>query len=748
MKIRHLIILALGLGLPGPSHAQLMKHGSHHILGAPPPASPVAALLAPEAPWDPSPAPFLLTGDPVVVDRDRLITRELRIQSVTAIDVAGGHVLRIEGTVGNAPATTGGLYKLGAGHMALSGANTVRGNSALLQGSLALLDDRALGAPLNALDINIGTRLEFAEGVSIGQTFTIKPVDLAAELPAHWWAPVPPPAEPLAVQWVVERGEATHLGDLFGRAPLIKQGAGTLRLAGWGAAYTGDMTVRDGGLRVDGAFGGRVLVEPGAALSGTGLVGRIEVGGVLAPGAAHGVGTLMAVHEARLLPGASMHVRIDAAGEADRLWSLGTAAVDGALHVQAQPGAWDEASRWTIVQADGGLEAGRFASASSNLPYFSPVLEYGADRIVLALRRNQAGLETCADGGTAQAAARAIEGGVQPLAERIVRQDCARAAELLAAFAHSGAASWRGAVLEDSRHLREAALAHAGSGRAWVRQWMVAAERDARSSKGGTIRGDARDVMGVLAGVDRALSTGWHLGVFAGAQHVDYGSLGAAGAPGGLAVRDASLHLGLGIVHRPGAGHRLSAGVAHAWHRGAGRRWTVDDDSPLRATQHARSTQAWVEWRYDDAHAADHWTFAPVARLAWVRLDSRDYTETGGPEALHVQGAVDQRAFAHAALGARRAWPVPHGHAVLRAALGWDALLGSPDIISTQSFREDAVGRAFEAGGQPLARHALRLDLGVDAPLAPGVRGGIGYTGQYRGGGRQHGVLLSLSAAL
>lgn len=747
MKIRHLIVLALGLGLPGLSHAQMMRQGPNHVLGAPPPAIMAPAAPAPEAPWDPSPAPFLLPGGPLPVDQDRVITRTLHIGSTTAIDVADGLVLRVEGIVDNAPAAVGGLYKLGAGHMALSGANTYRGHSALLQGSLSLLNHNALGAPFNGLDVNVGTRLVFGEGVSISQPLTLRPIDLAAALPADWWAPVPPPAEPLAVRWVVERGEAAHLGDLFGDAPLIKQGAGTLRLAGWGAAYTGDMMIREGGLRVDGVFGGRVHVLPGAMLSGTGLVGRIESAGLLAPGAGHQTGTLMVAHEARLLAGGSLRIRIDAAGQADRLWSSGTVAVDGALHVLAQPGAWDENSRWTIVQADGGLAPGRFAEASSNLPYFSPVLEYQPNRIVLALRRNQAPLEACAEGDSARAAARAIEAGVSPLAQRIVRQDCAQAAAMLAAYAHSGAASWRSAILEDSRHVREAALAHAGSGRAWVRQWMVSAQRDARTGDGGAVRGDARDVVGMLAGLDHAVSPDWHVGVFAGAQHVDYGSVRQARAPGGLAVRAASLHLGLGIAHRPGAGQQFSLGAAQAWHRGEGRRWTEDGDDPLRATQHARSLQAWAEWRIDPA-PADHWSFAPLVRLAWVRLDSRNYVESGGPAALRVQGAVDQRMFAHAALRTQRAWPVPGGHAVLRAALGWDGLLGSEGLASTQSFRDDAAGRLFEAGGQPLARHALRLDLGVEAPLVPGVRAGIGYTGQYRSDGQQHGVLLSLAVAL
>src|SRR5690606_4706908 len=305
--------------------------------------------------------------------------------------------------------------------------------------------------------------------------------------------------------------------------------------------------------------------------------------------------------------------------------------------------------------------------------------------------------------------------GVPALGLRIIRQDCAQAARLIAALAHSGAASWRSAMLEDSRYVREAALAQAGTGRAWVRQWMVSAERDARSTGAAVTRADARDVVGLLAGVDRSVAADWHLGLFAGAQHVDYSSAGHVRAPGVLALRDASLHLGLGLS-RSLAGHRLSLGAAHAWHRGEGRRWTVDGDDTLRATQHARSLQAWAEWRLE-VPPADHWTFTPLARLAWVRLDSRDYVESGGPAALRVQGAVDQRIFAHAALHANRTWAVPHGSAVLRATLGWDGLLGAAELDSVQAFREDAAGRWFAAGGQPLARHALRFDASVDAPL-------------------------------
>lgn len=744
MKSQKLLILMLCLAVPGPGAANMLRNSPNHMLGAPPPVAPAAP---PEAPWDPSPAPFILGGDPIFVLQDRHITRALDIQSRSALNVAAGHTLTVDGPVASVPTTMGGLYKLGAGRMVLSGHNSYRGNSALLQGTLVLNGGQALGRPTNALDINVGTRLEFSPGITVDNAFNIRAVDLAMQIPGHWWAPVPPGPDPLAVQWAVEQGQATHRGDLFGSIPLIKLGQGTLRLSGLGAAYDGAMTVRQGELRVDGTFGGPVNVAPGTVLSGTGMVGQLNLAGTLNPGSAQQPGTLTVNRRVDMDPSAITRIRIDASGQADQLRSYNAVHLNGALHVLAQPGAWDESTRWTIVQADAGLEPGEFASTTSNLPYYTPILEYTPDRVILAMRRNQVALETCARPGSAHAAAHIIDQDVPALENRLASQDCDTAAQLLTALAHSGAAAWRSALIDDSRHVREAALAQAGSGRAWARQWMVSAERDARHGGEQVIRGDARDILGLLVGIDRPVATDWHLSLFAGAQHVDYSSSDHPRAPGRLTVRSTSMHLGLGLSHSTALGHRLSIGAAHAWHHSPSQRRTLPGDEALHATQQARSLQAWLEWRLEHV-PTERWTFTPLARLAWVRLDSRDYTEQGGPAALHVQGQIDQRIQTHLAWRAHRAWPTPHGTALFHAALGWDALLGSRELSSTQSFRDGKRGLDFEAGGQPLARHALRLDLAVDAPLAPRVRAGIGYTGRYQHDGLQHGILLSLGVAL
>lgn len=738
------LLLALCLALPGVSMAQLMKQGPINILGAPPPA-PMNA--APEAPWDPSPAPFLLANDVLAVDQDRRIVRDLHVQGRAAFNIDAGHVLRIDGTVSSPPPSRGNLIKLGAGTLHLSGANPLRGNASLLQGTLALGHDRALGDSTNSLDINTGTRLEMADGIVIDNPFNIQAADLAARLPAHWWAPVQPTADPMALQWVVPDGLATHRGDLFGNVTLVKMGAGTLRLSGLGGPYTGDLLLRQGGLHIDGSYGGLVRSDPGTRLSGDGEIGALLVAGHLAPGAMAVPGRLGVLRDATLAPSATTHIRIDAQGQADSLWVRGRFHADGALRVHAQPGNWDESSRWTIVQADGGVDDGRYAAATSNLAYYTPVLDYAPDRIVLAMQRNAVPLQACATSAAGAASGRIIQAGMPSLAQRMLRDDCPTADTRLSAWAHTGIASWRSAMLEDSRHLREAALAYAGSGRAWARQWFANAQRSARSGDHGPIQADDRDVAGLAVGIDRHLAPLWSLNLFAGIQHVDYGSIESPQAPGHFATRSSSVHLGVGLSYRPTSTQRLSAGLAHGRHRSPGRRHTADGDGALRATQNARSTQAWIEWRRL-APDSPQWRLTPLARLAWVRLDSNDATEHGGPAALHLHGGTEQRGFAHAALVAQGGIPTPLGLARVRASLGWDTVIGPLNTTSRHSFRDDPQARLMESEGQPLARHALRLGLGVDVPLARGVRLGLGYSGQYRHGGLQHGVLLEISLAL
>lgn len=653
--------------------------------------------------------PAIFDGTPLFVSENRHVTESIAARAPTAFNVDAGRLLHLQGPISDSGVIPARMYKLGSGTLALSGHNTHGGNTLLIQGHLLLAHDSALGQDYNGLDANIGTRLEFADGIMVRNSLRAHPIDVDRTIDPAWLgtAPYRPTSDPLAMQWVVERGEAGFQGSLFGSAPIVKLGQGTLRFAGMGMIHDGGFTVREGALQVDGSLGGLTRVEPGAALRGTGLLGAAWIGGTLAPGGL-GLGRLSIQNNLAFAPGAHYLVRVAEDGSADQVHVAGAATLAGHVGVHALPGAWENDTQHTILLVDGGLAGTRFDSVAANLPYLKPKLSYEADRVILTLRIDRPRLE---------------------------------------AFTDPGAASWRSAMLEDSRYVREAALAHTGSGRTWAQSWFASADRDPRQGLRGAQWGDTRDIGGVLVGIDRAISGNWNLNLFAGAQHVNYRTTASPRTEGGMHLRSASAHAGLGLARRLGDDWQLAFGLAHARHRSHGSRRPAANSVRLDSSQTAHSTQAWLELGARPS-AQTRWRIHPWGQLAWMRLAGGAYTETGGPAALDVQHARDSRGFSTLGLQATRGWNTAHGPAVVQARLGWHTVLGSKSLHSTQTFAAHPSGPGFEADGQPLARNALRLDLAVDAPIARRMGIRLGYTGLRHGGGSHHGVVFGVRVSL
>ncbi|MDN5843348.1 MAG: autotransporter domain-containing protein [Alcaligenaceae bacterium] len=651
----------------------------------------------------------IFDGTPMFVSTDRHVIEPITARAPTAFNIEGSHTLHLQGPISDSGVIPARLYKLGSGTLALSGNNTHGGNTLLIQGHLLLAHDSALGQDYNGLDANIGTRLEFADGITIRNSLRAHPMEIDKTIDPAWLGamPVTPTADPLALQWVVEDGEARFHGSLFGSAPIIKLGQGTLRFDGMGMIHDGGITVRQGALHVNGSLGGVTRVETGATLRGTGLLGSAWIGGTLAPGGLS-LGRLSVQNSLAFAPGAQYRVRVAEDGSADQVHVAGTATLAGHVGVHALPGEWNQGTQHTILQADHGLAGTRFDSVAANLPYLRPQLSYEADRVILTLHIDRPKLE---------------------------------------AFADPGAASWRSAMIEDSRYVREAALAHTGSGRTWAQSWFAGADRDPRQGLRGAQWGDTRDISGVLVGTDRAISKNWNLNLFAGAQHVNYRSTGSSGTEGSVQLRSAGAHAGLGLARRFDGDWQLALGLAHARHRSHGSRRPVANSPSLDASQNAHSTQAWLELAARPV-AQTRWRIHPWGQLAWVRLAGGGYTETGGPAALDVQRGRDSMGFSTLGLQAVRAWHTPHGPATVQARLGWHAALGAKGLHSTQTFAATPSGPGFEADGQPLARHALRLYLAVDAPIARRIGIRLGYTGLRHSGGSHHGVVFGMSVSL
>src|SRR5690606_40960948 len=108
-------------------------------------------------------------------------------------------------------------------------------------------------------------------------------------------------------------------------------------------------------------------------------------------------------------------------------------------------------------------------------------------------------------------------------------------------------ASWRGAVLDDSRFLRESALAHTASGWAWAQGWAANTERQGAHG----LPADDRDARVLQIGVSRPAGSDGFLAAFVGTQDTRLASLGSArpsaAAGGTYHPRDRAMHLGLEI---------------------------------------------------------------------------------------------------------------------------------------------------------------------------------------------------------
>ncbi|MGB3423206.1 MAG: autotransporter outer membrane beta-barrel domain-containing protein [Castellaniella sp.] len=707
---------------------------THHIrailalccLGLPPPGLTQALT---EAPWDDSPAPFVLHDEWIAVAGDRRVQRSLQLEGAGGFQVAPGRTLWLQGpTLGHPvdPLSPVSLWKLGGGHLELAGAGAPVGQVVLAEGSLGLAHDNALGGPGNGLDMAAGTRLELRPDVRIGQILQVRSAATAQTPPAYWGLP-PVAGLAEAAVWRVASGEATLAGHIQADAPIVKDGAGTLRLTGAGFSLGRDpLILAQGGLRIDHLWWGPVLTQPGTVLSGVGQVDEARIAGRLQPGAPDRTGALLIGQRLALLPGAQTRIRIDADGQADQVWSFGTARLGGELQVEPSPGVWTPDHRWVIVQADGGLEDGadgsgdpvpgdgRYVRAVSTLRYLDPVLDYGAHTVTLGLRFNDQGLNT-AD------------------------------------------AAWRGALLDDSRFLRESALAHTADGRVWVQSWAANTERSGAHG----LSGDDRDTSGLQIGLSRRVGSHHALAVYAGVQDTrlasgpgawsSAGSADSSGTGAGLErtttggayrLRDRSAHLGLGasLAHR---GWRLTLGAAQSWQRADLHRQADPAEPALRSRPEARLSQAWLHVQPAMPMPLGAWHLSPYAQATWLRLYRPAAHESGGLAAVSLDAQTDQRWIGQLGVHIQRAWATPHGDALMSLNLGVRRLWGGSTLSSPQAYRADPA-RRFEAEGLPLPRHALRLDLGVQAPIARRVHVTLAYTGQHGGGQMQHGVWLGL----
>ena len=618
-------------------------------------------------------------------------------------------------------AGTVGLTKTDLGTLILSGANTFSGGVHIQGGIVSVGADANLGAAANAVSFEGGgltTNASFASNRSM--VFNTAGSITAAS------------------------GATFDLsGLLSGPGALTKLGAGTLNLTGANGGYTAAVTVGAGTLKVNGALGSTVLVQSGARLQGTGTTGSVTVasGGTLAPG--NSIGTINIAGDATFAAGSTYEVELNPAGQSDLTHATGIVTISGtsSVHVLPAAGLYSLGTRYTVITADGG-RTGTFSGATLTAlsqPFLTLGLAYDTTHVYVDVVRN--GVTFCSVSGTRNQCAAAT--GAESLGQgNSVYNTIANLPDVASAQAAfdglSGEifASSRGARIEDSRFVRDAALGRARAGGERTVWGQVFGSSGSTDSDGNAARAERRD-SGFLMGADAPLGDNARLGVLAGYSQSRVSS-------DDRRSRADSDDYHVGVYGSVGQGQLTGRfGAAYAWHSGDAVRsvaFGTFTDS-LTSDPKAKTGQVFAEVAYRFG-AEDH-NLEPYAGVAYVNVHQDGFDETGGAAALRASSGSSSVTIASLGLRGLTTWKDDFGVVTLSGGLGWRGASGDTTPEQTLAFRSG--GSAFTVAGPPIAKNALAIDADLDMKVSDRTHLFVTYSGQVADDSSDHALKAGLT---
>ncbi len=161
------------------------------------------------------------------------------------------------------------------------------------------------------------------------------------------------------------------------------------------------------------------------------------------------------------------------------------------------------------------------------------------------------------------------------------------------------------------------------------------------------------------------------------------------------------------------------------------------------ADYNAGTAQAFAEVGY--GFAVQSVALEPFAGLAWVNLNTDDFTETGASAGL--EGSSTSSNVGYSTLGIRAATSMDlEGGKVLQphASVAWQYAFGDITPNTRLGFIA-APGASFDVAGLPLAENTALVELGVDMIINPSSRVGLSYMGQFGDDTSQNAVQANLS---
>jgi len=519
-----------------------------------------------------------------------------------------------------------------------------------------------------------------------------------------------------------------------------------------GASIGGDVTLNNGSSTTGGStdtpieVAGSVTVDQSSTMGGNwSIAGNLSSAGTLAPG--NSIGTVEVGGDLILAPTFVYEMEIDASGAADHSNVAGTATLAGSVNVEPLDG-FLVGQPYTILTAGTRVNEFQSVNFSEDYIFLQADLTYDPNTVYLMINRSDVAFASVAQTGNQMATATALDS--LPLASELASavalsraDEAADAFDQLSGEIHASVGT---GLIEESHHLRDTingrlaapsslARTEADSGNGGFGIWASGFGSWGKSDPVTNAAKLDRDVAGGFIGVDGSIGA-VRLGVLGGYSRSNY-DVDARSSTGDVD----SYHLGIYGSAALG-GINLRAGAAHSWHNVETARTITFSGfaGSASAKYDATTTQLFGELGYGVSLGTS--TIEPFAGLAYVDLDTDDFTESGGAVALASPGGKNDATFS--TLGVRASTELGLGGLPVTAngLFGWRHAFGDRQPVASLAF---AGSDNFAVSGVPISDDAAIVEVGLDARIAPGARIELSYIGQHGGSTSENGMRGSVS---
>ncbi|MGU3401511.1 autotransporter domain-containing protein [Brucellaceae bacterium D45D] len=707
---------------------------------------------------------------------------------------AGGRVSNANGIIGQNSGSEGTVTVTGAGSSWDNRGTLYVGYNAA--GTLTVEDDGSVSATNVILALNTGSSGTLVVGSAVGEA-----VSAAGTLSAATVSFRNGTADLVFNHTDTDYTFSSTLDSSGTGTHRITVLSGTTKLTADNSGFSGTTVVDGGKLIVNGALSGALDINAGGWLGGSGTVGSgtgslvsVLSGGTVAPG--NSIGTLTVEGDFILAPGATYEAEIASNGISDLINVVGgTATVTDAT---VTPVALDletnyrDGQTYRILSASNGV-SGTFSTINTTSAFLDYSLAYDANNVDLKVQVKavtppvtppgppvtppvtppgppvtppfvfRSVTETLNQYATAGALDSLSDSGSSlALYNRLLMLDADQARSAFDNLSGEIHASTQTALIEDSRHVREAINARLRS--AFDAAGSSSSPVIAYGPSGYPVSVSADDPGGVL----------WSHGFGSWGSHDNNGNAAAtdrrtAGVLFGMDADIADWRFGLvGGYSRSAidADDRRSSADSDNWHvglyggtqwnalafrGGASYTWSDIDTSRnisipgLTETEKtgydAALFQAFGELAYGLDVGGSR--LEPFANLSYVSLHRDGFEEHGGIATLSGHSDTQNVTFTTIGLRAEHQVDIGNEKLMLSGMLGWRHAFGDRTARSVHAFE---TGNAFTIEGVPIAQNSAAIDFGVDMQVSQQATVGVSYSGQWSSRARDNTIKVQIKA--